>query len=192
MLARLALTLTLALGVLSQSITQPADVTTTAPAPGATQTECWAYESLPGGVASVSLGPDEAVPTNGLCWEIYSTGGGVASVPIATVISNPIPGPPILPSAIPAVPASGSLETTQNHNLTVVLPAVLGTVGGLVLLGGLALFVTRRKTRREAEKKRAWVNRPGTWVPDVESAQIPGPVTLALKPVPDAHLSEKD
>ncbi|EPQ55292.1 hypothetical protein GLOTRDRAFT_116236 [Gloeophyllum trabeum ATCC 11539] len=150
-------------------------ITTAVPVAPATRTECWAYETLQDSVASVSLDPGDAVPSNAICWQVYSTGGGIMRVPLTPALVS-------LATVIPVASSSAmsSSNASSRDRLRIILGAVLGSVAGVVLITMFTIYLIRRKSCRAAEEKRAWVQRPGGWVPDVEHSQMSGPVSINL------------
>jgi len=147
--------------------------TTSVPVTPATQTQCWVYETLQDGVASVPLPASASVPSNAVCWQIYSTGGGTMRVPMTPALAS-------IPTEIPTASTTSSGNQSSSNRVKIIVPVVLAPIAGIALIAAVSVYLIRRKNRRDATEKRAWVDRPGGWVPDVEQSHVAGPISITL------------
>ncbi|THH05914.1 hypothetical protein EW145_g4450 [Phellinidium pouzarii] len=172
----------------------PESATTTSPpdplaTPVGTQTAaCWETTVIDSAPASFALNPSEAATVNGaVCDLVYSLNGGIAMVPTTIEVSPSSQS--ISGSAASSSPVAASTSSTSsNRAIKVIMPALIGSLVGALLLCLATIYFLRLRTRRKAEasRTRRWAERKsGSWAMN-ETSQRPG-ANDAATPFPLAY-----
>ncbi|EIN04399.1 hypothetical protein PUNSTDRAFT_116401 [Punctularia strigosozonata HHB-11173 SS5] len=125
------------------------------------------------------------------CWAEYWTGGGWAAVPISRTTYYATGTVAVTASGAVASSSSSSAPldavssgSGSNRTLTVIVPAVVGTVGGLLLLILGAILYIRYRARKDAPS-REWTKNPKLDL--VAPGQAKGAREMSEAEVDDLH-----
>lgn len=142
----------------SQTATETAPVTTSSAV--SMTVECW----LENGSSSLSVATS-AITDNGVsCYQVYSENGLISSIAVSTVPDfRPISMKTASTTSASATSSSDSSETSSSSNnlLHVLLPALLASLVGVLLLVLATVYFLRSRARRESQASRArhWADR---------------------------------
>ncbi|KAI5117937.1 hypothetical protein M0805_002050 [Coniferiporia weirii] len=147
-------------------------VVTTAPDPllsldtaatGTLTAECWLSTTISDEPALLPIEPSVASDLNGVVCQVeYSHDGGTvgAAITITDAIADPSSSPSATSVSDVAAPSSSS------RAIKVLMPALIGSLGGAFLLILATLYFLRLRTRRKIQSSRAnrWMTRnSGSW-----------------------------
>ncbi|EJD06365.1 uncharacterized protein FOMMEDRAFT_138379 [Fomitiporia mediterranea MF3/22] len=177
------------ISVLSQSTTSaPIPTPTPTPAIGTMTVQCWRTTLLSGAPATFPVDTAAASTVTGaVCYEVFSQDGGIARIPVT-------PGPNFEPLALQSsysaslasesaarassTPGSSS-SSSSNHLVRVLVPALIGSLVGVILLGLATLYFLRLRTRRKTQSSRAQ-----RWVDNRNSVALGANESWAMKESP--------
>jgi len=127
--------------------------------------ECWVMTTVGNQPASIPVQPTDAVASRAECWEVFpNSSGATLSIPYTNTDPNFEPTADWSSnSAAPTAAASDNISTTSaSHKaLKVLLPALICSIVGALLLIGFTVYYIRRRAHKQSMSSRArqWAHR---------------------------------
>ncbi|KLO05504.1 hypothetical protein SCHPADRAFT_1002878 [Schizopora paradoxa] len=125
--------------------------------------ECWVMTTIDNEPASIPVQPTDAVASRAECWEVFpNSGGATLSIPYTNTDPNFAPTADFSSSTAMSTAASDNLSSsTSNKAMKVLLPALLCSIVGTLLLVAFTLYYIRRRARKQSMSSRArqWAHR---------------------------------